>query len=131
MTKLKPCPFCSAEDASVHDDRDRSSWVVECGVCGASATGASKEGAIGCWNTRADDPQWIELPEGWAGDDDQWLAWLDEQKIESSRQALFFDPRLLPGRQVHAHLAFEAFWACPHATHIAKWTPPKGPNRTG
>ena len=42
-------------------------------------------------------------------------------------QALFFDPRLLPGRQVHAHLAFEAFWACPHATHIAKWTPPKGP----
>lgn len=59
MKKLKPCPFCGAEEFTtvIEDEDDNSYFLVSCdasnGGCGASCGyKRSEEDAITEWNTR-------------------------------------------------------------------------------
>ena len=113
-----------------HDGTSRS--FPACHTCGTHHGGddgfSSPEEAIAAWNTRADDPQWIELPEGWEDQDGIYTEFLRKRRIRGDLEALFFSPSCPQDIRVSSCLAFNGPWKKSKATHIAKWTPPKGPD---
>ena len=72
-------------------------------------------------------PDWIELPEGWEDQDGIYTEFLRKHRIRGDLEALFFSPSCPQDIRVSSCLAFNGPWKKSKATHIAKWTPPKGP----
>lgn len=66
MEKLKNCPFCNADDVSIHliytlwhesqiidKDEEPSEVAISCGDCGIDMKRETRKEVIKDWNTRA------------------------------------------------------------------------------